>query len=63
MKDLRFEGEGSLKFKTRLWNDIRKSYSAMLIDSLSNNIPFPGIEYTYITLDLDVENLGLGALL
>jgi len=57
-KDLLFDSEGSLKFKTHLWNDIRKVILPTLVDKVGY-IPIPRIEYTDDALDLVVENLTL----
>ncbi|KAG5640527.1 hypothetical protein DXG03_008215 [Asterophora parasitica] len=57
-RDLLFDSEGSLKFKTELWNDIRKVILPQLIDKVGY-IPIPRIEYTDDSLDLVVENLTL----
>ncbi|CAA7258482.1 unnamed protein product [Cyclocybe aegerita] len=57
-KDLLFDGDGSLKFKPELWNDIRKVILPTLIDE-AGYIPIPRIEYSDESLDLVVENLTL----
>jgi hypothetical protein len=57
-RDLLFDSEGSLKFKTALWGDIRKVILPTLIDKVGY-IPIPRIEYTDDSLDLVVENLTL----
>jgi hypothetical protein len=57
-KDLLFDSEGSLKFKSHLWKDIRKVILPTLIKEVGY-IPIPRIEYTDESLDLVVENLTL----
>src|SRR5258708_6048379 len=57
-KDLLFDSEGSLKFKSDLWKDIRKVILPTLIKEVGY-IPIPRIEYTDDSLDLVVENLTL----
>ncbi|KAF8060656.1 hypothetical protein FPV67DRAFT_301524 [Lyophyllum atratum] len=57
-KDLLFDSEGSLKFKSDLWNDIRKVILPQLVDKVGY-IPIPRVEYTDDGLDLVVENLTL----
>jgi hypothetical protein len=57
-KDLLFDSEGSLKFKSDLWKDIRKVILPTLIEEVGY-IPIPRIEYTDESLDLVVENLTL----
>jgi hypothetical protein len=55
---LLFDSEGSLKFKSHLWKDIRKVILPTLIEEVGY-IPIPRIEYTDESLDLVVENLTL----
>lgn len=57
-RDLLFDSEGSLKFKSDLWRDIRKVILPTLIDQVGY-IPIPRIEYSDDSLDLVVENLTL----
>jgi len=57
-KDLLFDAEGSLKFKSDLWMDIRSVILPTLVDKVGY-IPIPRIEYTDDALDLVVENLTL----
>ncbi|KAI5993190.1 hypothetical protein EDC04DRAFT_2872684 [Pisolithus marmoratus] len=57
-KDLLFDSEGSLKFKSDLWTDIRKVIVPALVDKVGY-IPIPRVEYTDDTIDLVVENLTL----
>jgi len=57
-RDLLFDSEGSLKFKSHLWNDIRKVILPQLIEKVGY-VPIPRIEYTNDSLDLVVENLTL----
>jgi len=56
--DLLFDREGSLAFKTELWNDVRKVILPMIVDKVGY-MPIPRIEYTDDSLDLVVENLTL----
>ncbi|ESK85280.1 hypothetical protein Moror_11329 [Moniliophthora roreri MCA 2997] len=59
-KDLLFsdDGEGHLKFKKPLWNDVRSVILPVLIEKVGY-IPIPRIEYTDESFDLVVENLTL----
>lgn len=57
-KDILFDAEGSLKFKTDLWRDVRNIILPTLIEEVGY-IPIPRIEYTDESLDLVVENLTL----
>jgi len=57
-KDLLFDIEGSLKFKSHLWDDIRKVILPTVISQVGY-IPIPRIEYTDDALDLVIENLTL----
>jgi hypothetical protein len=57
-KDLLFDSEGSLKFKTDLWKDIRQVIIPTLIEKVGY-VPIPRIEYSDESLDLVVENLTL----
>jgi len=57
-KDLLFDSEGSLKFKSHLWADIRKVILPTVISQVGY-IPIPRIEYTDDSLDLVIENLTL----
>ncbi|PFH46331.1 hypothetical protein AMATHDRAFT_70122 [Amanita thiersii Skay4041] len=57
-KDLLFDSEGSLAFKSEVWNDVRKIILPELVDKVGY-IPIPRIEYTDESLDLVVENLTL----
>ncbi|KAI0245752.1 hypothetical protein BJV78DRAFT_1260530 [Lactifluus subvellereus] len=57
-RDLLFDDEGSLKFKSDLWTDIRRVILPSIIDRVGH-IPIPRIEYTDDSLDLVVENLTL----
>jgi len=57
-KDLLFDSEGSLKFKTHLWDDIRKVILPTIISQVGY-IPIPRIEYTDDALDLVIENITL----
>jgi len=57
-KDLLFDSDGNLKFKSELWGDIRRVILPTLIDKVGY-IPIPRIEYTDDSLDLVVENLTL----
>ncbi|TDL15269.1 hypothetical protein BD410DRAFT_778263 [Rickenella mellea] len=57
-RDLLFDGEGSLKFKPHLWEDIRGVVMPQLVDQ-AGYIPIPRIEYTDDALDLVLENLTL----
>jgi len=57
-KDLLFDSEGSLKFKSQLWTDIRKVILPTVISQVGY-IPIPRIEYTDDSLDLVIENLTL----
>ena len=57
-RDLLFDDEGSLKFKTDLWNDVRKVIVPTLVDKVGY-IPIPRIEFTDDNLDIIVENLSL----
>jgi hypothetical protein len=58
MKDLLFDSEGSLAFKSGLWGDIRKVILPEIVDKVGY-IPIPRIEYSDESLDLVVENLTL----
>ena len=57
-KDLLFDIEGSLKFKSHLWDDIRKVILPTVISQVGY-IPIPRIEYTDDALDLVIENITL----
>jgi hypothetical protein len=57
-KDLLFDSEGGLKFKTQLWNDTGKVFLPTLVDKVGY-IPIPRIKYTDDTLNLIIENLAL----
>ncbi|KAK7689617.1 hypothetical protein QCA50_007410 [Cerrena zonata] len=57
-KDLLFDDEGSLKFKSELWMDIRKVILPAIIDQVGY-VPIPRIEYTDDSLDIVLENLAL----
>ncbi|KAF8639373.1 hypothetical protein AX17_001529 [Amanita inopinata Kibby_2008] len=57
-KDLLFDSEGSLAFKSELWNDVRKTILPQIVDKVGY-VPIPRIEYTDDSLDLVVENLTL----
>ncbi|TFK64315.1 hypothetical protein BDN72DRAFT_846705 [Pluteus cervinus] len=57
-RDLLFDKEGSLAFKSELWNDVRKVILPTLVDEIGY-IPIPRIEYTDDSWDLVVENLTL----
>ena len=57
-KDLLFDSEGSLKFKSNLWDDIRKVILPTVISQVGY-VPIPRIEYTDDALDLVIENLTL----
>lgn len=57
-KDLLFDSDGSLKFKSDLWKDIRKVILPALVEEVGY-IPIPRIEYSDDSLDLVVENLTL----
>ncbi|KAF9076912.1 hypothetical protein BDP27DRAFT_1414047 [Rhodocollybia butyracea] len=59
-KDLLFDAEGKLAFKSELWEDVRNVIMPGLIDKVGL-IPIPRIEYTDDSLDLVVENLTLSA--
>ncbi|CAL1710558.1 unnamed protein product [Somion occarium] len=57
-KDLLFDDEGSLKFKSDLWMDVRKVILPSIIDQVGY-VPIPRIEYTDDALDIVIENLAL----
>lgn len=57
-RDLLFDSEGSLKFKTDLWSDIRNVILPMMVQQVGY-LPIPRVEYTDDALDLVVENLTL----
>lgn len=57
-KDILFDIEGSLKFKSHLWDDIRKVILPTVISQVGY-IPIPRIEYTDDALDLVIENITL----
>jgi len=57
-KHLLFDSEGSLKFKSHLWDDIRKVILPTVISQVGY-VPIPRIEYTDDALDLVIENLTL----
>jgi len=57
-KDLLFDENGSLKFKSELWMDIRKVILPSIIDQVGY-VPIPRIEYTDDSLDVVIENLAL----
>ncbi|KAK2464849.1 hypothetical protein APHAL10511_003148 [Amanita phalloides] len=57
-KDLLFDSEGSLAFKSELWQDVRKVILPEIVDMVGY-IPIPRIEYSDESLDLVVENLTL----
>ncbi|KAF8122468.1 hypothetical protein EV363DRAFT_1274680 [Boletus edulis] len=57
-RDLLFDSEGSLKFKSRLWSDIRSVIVPTLVDKVGY-FPIPRIEYSDDALDLVLENLTL----
>lgn len=57
-KDLLFDKEGSLKFKSQLWNDVRRTILPQLVSRIGY-IPLPRIEYTDSSWDFVVENLTL----
>ncbi|KAI0077531.1 hypothetical protein K474DRAFT_1661627 [Panus rudis PR-1116 ss-1] len=57
-KDLLFDSDGQLKFKSDLWMDIRKVILPSIIDQVGY-VPIPRIEYTDDSLDIVIENLAL----
>jgi len=57
-KDLLFDIEGSLKFKSHLWDDIRRVILPTVIGQVGC-VPIPRIEYTDDALDLVIENITL----
>ncbi|KAF8553177.1 hypothetical protein OG21DRAFT_1477443 [Imleria badia] len=57
-RDLLFDSEGSLKFKSGLWSDIRSVILPTLVDKVEY-LPIPRIEYSDDALDLVLENLTL----
>ncbi|KAJ7807352.1 hypothetical protein B0H14DRAFT_3091268 [Mycena olivaceomarginata] len=57
-RDLLFDSEGNLQFKTNLWSDVRRVILPTLVDKVGY-IPIPRVEYTDNSLDLVVENLTL----
>ncbi|KAF8632724.1 hypothetical protein AX15_001721 [Amanita polypyramis BW_CC] len=57
-KNLLFDSEGSLAFKSELWHDVRKVILPQIVDKIGY-IPIPRIEYSDESLDLVVENLTL----
>ncbi|KAI0028014.1 hypothetical protein K488DRAFT_90191 [Vararia minispora EC-137] len=57
-RDLLFDSNGDLQFKSDLWLDIRKVILPTLVEQVGY-IPIPRIEYTDEALDLVVENLTL----
>jgi hypothetical protein len=57
-RDLLFDSEGSLKFKSALWSDIRRVIVPTLVDKVGY-LPIPRIEYSDDALDLVLENLTL----
>ncbi|KAG9310445.1 hypothetical protein JVU11DRAFT_9586 [Chiua virens] len=59
-RDLLFDNEGGLKFKSELWSDIRSVILPTLVDKVGY-FPIPRIEYSDDALDLVLENLTLQA--
>ncbi|THH17056.1 hypothetical protein EUX98_g9201 [Antrodiella citrinella] len=57
-KDLLFDEEGQLSFKSDLWMDIRKVILPSLIEQVGY-VPIPRIEYTDDSMDVVIENLAL----
>ncbi|KAH8096888.1 hypothetical protein BXZ70DRAFT_895650 [Cristinia sonorae] len=57
-KDLLFDDEGRLTFKSDLWMDIRKVILPSLIEQVGY-VPIPRIEYTDDAMDIVIENLAL----
>ncbi|KAE9410064.1 hypothetical protein BT96DRAFT_953289 [Gymnopus androsaceus JB14] len=59
-KDLLFDAEGKLSFKSELWDDVRSIILPGLIRRIGL-VPIPRVEYQDDTLDLVLENLTLSA--
>ncbi|TRM64226.1 hypothetical protein BD626DRAFT_429803 [Schizophyllum amplum] len=57
-KDLLFDSEGRLAFKSELWADIRHTILPAVVDKVGY-VPIPRIEYTDDAFDLVIENLVL----
>ncbi|KIY52213.1 hypothetical protein FISHEDRAFT_35804 [Fistulina hepatica ATCC 64428] len=57
-KNLLFNSDGQLQFKTELWHDVRTIILPAVVDRIGY-VPIPRIEYTDESLDLVVENLVL----
>ncbi|KAF7314973.1 hypothetical protein MIND_00011400 [Mycena indigotica] len=57
-RDLLFDGDGNLQFKSKLWEDVRQVILPTLADKVGY-IPIPRVEYTDDSIDLVVENLTL----
>ena len=49
-KDLALDGEGNLKFKPHLWNDIRRVIIPQLVQHIGY-VPIPRVEYTDNLID------------
>ncbi|KAL1739642.1 hypothetical protein HDZ31DRAFT_85812 [Schizophyllum fasciatum] len=57
-KDLLFDNEGRLAFKSELWADIRHTILPAVVDKVGY-VPIPRIEYTDDAFDVVIENLVL----
>ncbi|KAI4525606.1 hypothetical protein K525DRAFT_290071 [Schizophyllum commune Loenen D] len=57
-KDLLFDSEGRLAFKSELWADIRHTILPNVVDKIGY-VPIPRIEYTDDAFDVVIENLVL----
>ncbi|KAI0324999.1 hypothetical protein GY45DRAFT_1375112 [Cubamyces sp. BRFM 1775] len=57
-KDLSFDCDSNLKFKPKLWADVRQQILPGFIDQVGY-VPIPRIEYTDESIDLVIENLAL----